>query len=138
MLKKTMTYTDYDGVERTQDFYFNLSKAEILEMQLSSDGGYDKLLERIVKAKDTKSLIAIFKDLILRSYGIKSDDGKRFMKSPEISAEFEQTPAYSDLFMQLATDTDAATAFVTGIIPGDLQNEVEKMNKNQLQGLTEV
>lgn len=138
MLKKTMTYTDYDGVERTQDFYFNLSKAEILEMQLSSDGGYDKLLERIVKAKDTKSLIAIFKDLILRSYGIKSDDGKRFMKSPEISAEFEQTPAYSDLFMQLATDTDAATAFVTGIIPGDLQNEVEKLNKNRLQGLTEV
>ena len=138
MLKKTMTYTDYDGVERTQDFYFNLSKAEILEMQLSSDGGYDKLLERIVKAKDTKSLIAIFKDLILRSYGIKSDDGKRFMKSPEISAEFEQTPAYSDLFMQLATDTDAAPAFVTGIIPGDLQSEVEKLNKNQLQGLTEV
>lgn len=138
MLKKTMTYTDYDGVERTQDFYFNLSKAEILEMQLSSDGGYDKLLERIVKAKDTKSLIAIFKDLILRSYGIKSDDGKRFMKSQEISAEFEQTPAYSDLFMQLATDTDAATAFVTGIIPGDLQSEVEKLNKNQLQGLTEA
>lgn len=138
MLKKTMTYTDYDGVERTQDFYFNLSKAEILEMQLSSDGGYDKILERIVKAKDKKALIAIFKDLILRSYGIKSDDGKRFMKSPEISAEFEQTPAYSDLFMQLATDADAATAFVTGIIPGDLQSEVEKLNKNQLQGLTEV
>lgn len=117
MLKKTMTYTDYDGNERTEDFYFNLSKAEVTEMEMSHDGGLVKLIEKIVAEQDVKRIIEIFKDLILRSYGEKSADGKRFVKSQELRDSFAQTEAYSDLFMELATDAEAASAFVNGILP---------------------
>lgn len=121
MLKKTITYTDYDGVQRTEDFYFNLSKAEIAEMELSTAGGLDKTINRIVAEQDGKRIIALFKDLVLKSYGKKSDDGRRFIKSQELRDEFSQTEAYSDLFMELATDADAAAAFVNGIVP-DMSN----------------
>lgn len=117
MLKKTMTYTDYDGNQRTEDFYFNLSKAEVAEMQMSAAGGLDKMINRIISEQDGKRIIELFKDLVLRSYGKKSDDGKRFIKSKELAEEFSQTEAYSDLFMELATDADAAAAFVNGIVP---------------------
>lgn len=117
MLKKTITYTDYNGVERTEDFMFNLTKAEILEMQLTKDGGMDAAIKKIVDAKDAPEIMKVFKDLILRSYGIVSDDGRRFIKSKEISDSFAQTEAFSMLFMELATDTDAASAFVNGIVP---------------------
>lgn len=117
MLKKTMTYTDYDGNQRTEDFYFNLSKAEVAEMQMSAAGGLDKMINRIISEQDGKRINELFKDLVLRSYGKKSDDGKRFIKSKELAEEFSQTEAYSDLFMELATDADAAAAFVNGIVP---------------------
>ena len=117
MLKKTITYTDYDGVQRTEDFYFNLSKAEIAEMELSTAGGLDKTINRIVAEQDGARIIALFKDLVLKSYGKKSDDGRRFIKTQELRDEFSQTEAYSDLFMELATDADAAAAFVNGIVP---------------------
>ena len=117
MLKKTSTYKDYNGVERTEDFMFNLTKAEILEMQLTKDGGMDAAIKKIVDAKDAPEIMKVFKDLILRSYGIVSDDGRRFIKSKEISDSFAQTEAFSMLFMELATDTDAASAFVNGIVP---------------------
>lgn len=117
MLKKTITYKDYNGVERTEDFMFNLTKAEILEMQLTKDGGMDAAIKKIVDAKDAPEIIKVFKDLILKSYGIVSDDGRRFIKSKEISDSFAQTEAFSMLFMELATDTDAASAFVNGIVP---------------------
>lgn len=121
MLKKTMTYTDYDGNQRTEDFYFNLSKAEVAEMQMSAAGGLDKMINRIISEQDGKRIIELFKDLVLRSYGKKSDDGKRFIKSKELAEEFSQTEAYSDLFMELATDSEAAAAFVNGIVP-DMSN----------------
>lgn len=117
MLKKTITYTDYDGNERTEDFYFNLTKAEIMEMEVSQDGGLAKTLQKIVDEKDNKKIISIFKDLILKAYGEKSIDGKRFVKNDELKAAFSQTEAYSELFMELAMDDKAATAFVNGIIP---------------------
>ena len=117
MLKKTITYKDYNGVERTEDFMFNLTKAEILEMQLTKDGGMDAAIKKIVDAKDAPEIMKVFKDLILKSYGIVSDDGRRFIKSKEISDSFAQTEAFSILFMELATDTDAASAFVNGIVP---------------------
>lgn len=117
MLKKTITYTDYNGVERTEDFMFNLTKAEILEMQLTKDGGMDAAIKKIVDAKDAPEIMKVFKDLILKSYGVVSDDGRRFIKSKEISDSFAQTEAFSMLFMELATDTDAASAFVNGIVP---------------------
>ena len=117
MLKKTITYKDYNGVERTEDFMFNLTKAEILEMQLTKDGGMDAAIKKIVDAKDAPEIMKVFKDLILKSDGIVSDDGRRFIKSKEISDSFAQTEAFSMLFMELATDTDAASAFVNGIVP---------------------
>lgn len=117
MLKKTMTYIDYDGNQRTEDFYFNLSKAEVAEMEMSTAGGLDKMINRIIAEQDGKRIIELFKDLVLKAYGKKSDDGKRFIKTKELSEEFSQTEAYSDLFMELATDADAAAAFVNGIVP---------------------
>lgn len=117
MLKKTITYTDFDGNERTEDFYFNLTKAEAMEMEMSTDGGFHKLLTKIVAEKDTKRIIEHFKDLILRAYGVKSPDGKRFIKNEEIRDSFAQTEAYSVLFMELATNAEASAAFVNGILP---------------------
>lgn len=129
MLKETRTYTDYDGVERTEDFYFNLSKAELIEMQSSESGGLDKYIERITQEQDMKKIIAFFKELVLKAYGKKSDDGRRFIKSEEISKEFSETEAYSDLFMELATDADKAAKFVNGLIPKDLASELENLEK---------
>lgn len=117
MLKKTITYTDYNGQERTEDFYFNLNKAEIAEMEMSTTGGLTEMINRIVAAKDAPSIIQIFKKLILKAYGEKSLDGKRFVKSDELSTAFSQTEAYSKLFMELATDDKAAANFFNGIIP---------------------
>lgn len=117
MLKKTVTYTDYNGSERTEDFYFNLTKAEIMEMELTTVGGLSAMIEKIVAAKDGPTIIKTFKDLVLKAYGEKSADGRRFIKSPEIAEAFSQTEAYSEIFMELATDDEAAAKFVNGIIP---------------------
>jgi hypothetical protein len=121
MLKETITYIDYNGVERTEDHYFNLTKAEALEMELSASGGMSEMINRIIAAKDTPTIIKIFKDLILKCYGQKSLDGRRFIKTKELSDEFSQTEAYSQLFMKLATDAEAASRFVNGIIPSDME-----------------
>lgn len=129
MLKKTITYKDFNGVERKEDFYFNLSKAEIMEMQFGTVGGLDVMLKKIIDAKDVKSIMDTFKMLILKAYGIKSDDGRRFIKSEEIAKEFEQTEAYSILYMELASDDNAAAEFVNGIIPKDVATEVSNQMK---------
>lgn len=130
MLKKTITYTDYNDVERTEDFYFNLSKAEIAEMELSTEGGFAEMIQRIVNAKDAAAIVDIFKKMILKAYGIKSDDGKRFMKSKEISEAFSQTEAYSQLFIELSTNADAGAAFVKGIMPADMVAAAEPNRQN--------
>lgn len=120
MLKKTIEFVDYNGVERKEDFYFNLTKAEIMEMEMSTEGGLAELIEKIVATQNTPAIIKIFKQLVLKAYGEKSPDGKRFIKSEELSKAFEQTEAYSELFMELATDADAAAKFVNGIVPSDV------------------
>lgn len=117
MLKKTITYTDYNGAERTEDFYFNLSKAEVMEMEMSTSGGLVEMIKKIVAAQDAPAIIKIFKDLVLKAYGEKSPDGKRFIKSEEIATAFSQTEAYSQLFMELAINADEAAKFVNGIVP---------------------
>ena len=117
MLKKTITWTDYEGNERTEDFYFNINKAELVLMQVSESGGLDKLLKRIVAETDVQKIIEIFKDVVLKAYGQKSPDGRRFIKSKELSKEFEETEAYVQIFMGLATNTNAAIDFVNGIMP---------------------
>ena len=124
MLKKIITYTDYNGVERTEPFYFNLSKAELMEMELGVTGGMTEMLDKIIAAKDAPSLMKTFKEMIMKAYGVKSDDGKRLIKSEELSIAFTQTEAYSVLFMELITDDKAAADFVNGIIPNEIQAEV--------------
>ena len=124
MIKKTVTYTDYNDVERTENFYFNLSEAEVMEMEMSTEGGMAESIQKIIDAKDTPSIIRVFKDLVLKAYGVKSDDGRRFMKTkPDGSRyadDFKETEAYSQIFMELATDADAAAKFVNGIVPAKL------------------
>lgn len=123
MLKKTIEYTDYNGLERKEDFYFNLTQAEIMEMELTTEGGLAETITKIVDAKNVSEIIKIFKSLILKAYGEKSPDGKRFIKSEEISTAFSQTEAYSILFMELSTDADAAAKFVNGIIPAEASDK---------------
>ena len=130
MLKKPITYTDYNGVERTEDFYFNLSKAELMEMELGVTGGMTEMLNKIIAAKDAPSLMKTFKEMIMKAYGVKSDDGKRIIKSEELSIAFTQTEAYSVLFMELITDDKAAADFVNGIIPNEIQAEVAAQAAN--------
>ena len=122
MIKKTIKYVDFNGIEREEDYYFNLTKAEIAEMELSVDGGLAEKVKKIVAAKDMPTLVKIFKDLVLRSYGVKSDDGRRFIKSEQLRDEFTKTEAYSELFMELSTNADAAVAFVNGIVPKDIES----------------
>lgn len=117
MLKKTITFEDYNGNSRTEDFYFNLTKAEITEMEMGTTGGMAEMIKRIVAAQDAPAIIEVFKKLILKAYGVKSPDGRRFIKSKELSEEFAQTEAYSELFMELAQDADKAAEFVNGIVP---------------------
>ena len=124
MIKKNITYTDYNGVERKEDFYFNLTKAEIMEMEMSTMGGLAEMIQRIVAAQDQPAIIKIFKELIIKAYGVKSPDGKRFIKNDEIVEEFIQTEAFSQLFMELATNADEAAKFVNGIVPADMAKQI--------------
>lgn len=126
MLKKTIKYEDYNGTQREEDFYFNLTKAELMEMEMGTTGGLAEMIDNVVKAQDAPSIIKIFKDLVLKAYGEKSPDGKRFIKVNDsgipLSIGFSQTEAYSQLFMELATDAKAASDFVNGIIPANMGN----------------
>jgi hypothetical protein len=124
-----MTYTDYNGVERTEDLYFNLTKAEVMEMEMSTKGGLAEMIQRIIAAQDQPAIIKIFKDLIIRSYGVKSPDGKRFIKNQEVVDEFVQTEAFSDLFMELATNADKAAEFINGVVPADMAKQLEAETK---------
>lgn len=134
MLKKTITYMDYNDQERTETFYFHLSEAEIAEMELSTKGGLQETLKRIIDSKDIQELSKLFKNLILKSYGVKSPDGRNFIKNEEVLNDFIQTPAYSDLYMELATNADAAINFVLGLLPKKLvdnipQEEIDKLKQ---------
>lgn len=120
MLKKNIKYVDYNGVQREEDFYFNLSKAEVAEMEMSVEGGLSEMLQKVVESKDNKQIIQIFKEIILKAYGEKSADGKRFMKSKELAEAFSQTEAYSELFIELALNEEEAANFIKGILPKDM------------------
>lgn len=126
MLRKEITYKDYNGNERKETFWFNLNKAEIMEMEMGTNGGYTEMVQKIIEAQDTAALIKIFKELILKAYGEKTLDGRRFVKSEELSTAFAQTEAYSELFMELATNDVEAARFVNGIIPSDIAEEAAK------------
>ena len=134
MVVEKIKYTDFNGLEREEEFMFNLTEAEITEMELTTDGGLSDAIKKIIAAQDTPQIIKVFKMLLLKSYGEKSADGRRFVKSEELSEEFSQTNAYSQLFMKLATDDKAAVAFINGIMPDSMQEKADGNNP----GLTPV
>lgn len=127
MVTKEITFTDYNGQERKEKYQFNFTKAELTEMELSVNGGLSAMMERIKETDDRPELMRIFKDLILKAYGVKSADGKRFVKSEELRTEFSQTEAYSELYMELVTNTDSAINFFNGLIPNDLKDKNGKV-----------
>lgn len=124
MLKKTIQYTDYNDVKREEDFYFNLTETELAEMQLEVTGGLGSMLQAIVKAQDIPTIAKLFKQILLKAYGQKSPDGRRFIKSEELSIEFSQTGAYNVLYMELSQDAEKASEFITGIIPAKYREAV--------------
>ena len=126
MLKKTITFEDLDGKPLTEDFYFHLTKAEVAEMEMSHKGGLTEYMKRIVAEEDGEKLVKIFKDLLVKTVGRRSEDGRRFIKNQEIIDDFVQTDAYSELFIELATNAGQAAAFMNGIIPASMQEEVKK------------
>lgn len=126
MIKKTVTYVDFDEQERTEDFYFNLTKAELTKMFNSVSGGLEKYLDQIIKTKDAPKIMENFEAILKASYGVKTNDGRGFMKSEELFESFKATQAYSDIFMELCTDAEAAAAFIKGVLPKDLAAEIDK------------
>ena len=126
MLKKVITFTDYNGEQRTGNYYFNLSKAELLEMQFTTVGGMQRLLEDISESHDNKRTFEMFKSIIMKAYGEKSPDGVRFIKSPELSEAFVQSEAYTELILEFFQDGQKAADFINGIIPSDLAAEIAK------------
>jgi hypothetical protein len=127
VLKKTITYTDFNDEEVSEDFFFHLSKAELVELEMSHQGGLSEALKRIVEAEDGKGIVQEFKNIILSAYGQRSSDGKRFIKNQQLREEFESTEAYSTLFIELVTNTDAAIEFINGVIPSGMAEEAAKL-----------
>ena len=133
MLKKTITYEDFNGEKVSEDFFFHLSKAELVELELSHQGGLSESLQKIIADEDGKSIIAEFKNIILSAYGKRSEDGKRFVKNATVREEFESSEAYSALFMELVTNADTADEFINGIIPTNLGEEAAKITGADLE-----
>lgn len=129
MIGYPITYKDYNGIERTEKHYFNLNESEILELEITTEGGYIETMKAIINSKDQASLMKNFKKIILNSYGIKSPDGKSFMKSEKISNEFACTEAYNVLFMELVTDSEKASKFINGVFPNDIHYSEEEVQK---------
>lgn len=130
MYKITETYTDYDDNTRTEDFYFNYSQAELADMQFSVPGGLAGMIDKIIKTNDTPELVKLFRELIQKAYGEKSNDGRRFMKSPELTKEFTETEAYSQIYIRLATDANAAKDFINHVIPKDMRDKMQQNSSN--------
>jgi len=132
MFKRDVTYEDFNGKEVTETFYFNLSKRELIQLEVEYKGGIQETLQRIIDTEDNKTLVAEFQRIVILAYGVKSDDGRRFIKNDELREEFSQTAAYDSLFMELATNSDSASVFINGIIPKDIATSVANVQDTPL------
>lgn len=126
MLHKKIEYVDYNGVARKEDFWFNLTEAELMELQFGTVGGFEEMIRKIISTQDQPKLMSLFKQIILMSYGIKSDDGRQFIKNDAIRDSFAQTEAYSKLYMELLLNADEAAKFVNGIVPSSVSEKIDK------------
>lgn len=124
MFRIQKTYTDFNGNERKEDFYFHLTEAEVMKMQLGTTGGLAETIQRLIDLQDGPAILKIFEDLVLKSYGVKSPDGREFIKNQALRDSFMQTQAYSDIYVELATDADKAAKFINGILPANLAKQV--------------
>lgn len=131
MIKKTVTYTDYNGEQRTETFYFHYTEAEILDMEMSEEGSFADRIQRIIDAKDKTALMKLIKKFVIDAYGVKSEDGKRFMKNNELKTAFLECPAYSDIFMEMVTNDEIAAEFVNGVIPSTMKDRVAKLSNGK-------
>ena len=131
MIKKTVTYTDYNGEQRTETFYFHYTEAEILDMEMSEEGSFADRIQRIIDAKDKTALMKLIKKFVIDAYGVKSEDGKRFMKNDELKTAFLECPAYSDIFMEMVTNDEIAAEFVNGVIPSTMKDRVAKLSNEK-------
>lgn len=131
MIKKTVTYTDYNGEQRTETFYFHYTEAEILDMEMSEEGSFADRIQRIIDAKDKTALMKLIKKFVIDAYGVKSEDGKRFMKNDELKTAFLECPAYSDIFMEMVTNDEIAAEFVNGVIPSTMKDRVAKLSNGK-------
>ena len=132
MYKITETYTDYDDNQRTEDFYFNYSEAELTDLQFNVSGGLAGMIDKIIKTNDMPKLVELFRELIQKAYGEKSNDGRRFMKSPELTKEFTETVAYSQIYMRLATDSKAAQEFINKVVPKSMKDKMQQANQQNV------
>lgn len=133
MIAKTFEYTDYNGTKRKDTWYFNLDKAELMKLELGAWGGLDALLKRLIREENPEKIIDMFDKIILGAVGEKSPDGRKFIKNEAIRDDFRQSPAYSELFYELVTDSEKAGAFLKGCIPTDLAMKVEENEKKRKQ-----
>lgn len=126
MFKKKITYTDFNGQERTEDFYFNLSRSELIMLESTTPGGYAAMLQRIIDSKDQRQLMNEFTNLIKMSYGVKSDDGKHFIKNDEVVNDFLNSAAFDQMFLEFFTDDNAASDFANGVLPSNVNNDNDR------------
>lgn len=132
MFKKTIPYVDFDGNKRIEDFYFNLTESELIDWQTTTEGGMLTRLQTIVNSNDKPTIMRMFKEIILKSYGIKSDDGRRFEKSDAISTAFSQTMAFNVLYQELLGSDNAGADFINAILPPDLAKKLEQQESGKL------
>ena len=136
MYKKTMETVDFGGTKRTEDYYFNLTAAELMEMQLSTEGGFKEMIQRVVDAQNQTEMTQIFKKMLCKAYGVLSPDGRKFIKNEAVLNDFLATQAYSDLYMELLTDANAATEFFNNVIPQDLEEKLKTPEQPAQPGLS--
>lgn len=129
MLVKEITFKDYNGETRTETHYFNLERNELIKLEISSIGGLEESVKRIIEARNGKEIMDTFERIILVSYGEKDLDGVHFNKSEEMSNRFKNSKAYDALFMELVTDDNAAADFINGILPDDMNVDNEKVEE---------